>query len=70
MFGTRAHSENTTKVAGALDGQPPAQSVSYPRRGDAVEGTRTVAPENPLRLLVGLAQTDPPNEDLMRAAER
>ena len=39
-----------------MDGQPPGQSVSCPRHGGAVEGTRTAALENPLRLLVGLAR--------------
>ncbi len=37
MLGTQAHPVNATKVAGALDGQPPVEPVSCPRCGGAAE---------------------------------
>ena len=37
MLGTQAHPVNATKVAGALDGQPPVEPVSCPRYGGAAE---------------------------------
>ena len=37
MLGNRTHPKNATKVAGAVDEQPPAQPASCSRRGGAAE---------------------------------
>ena len=46
------------------------EAHGYVEHRASVEGTQTAAPEDPLRLSVGLARADYPIEDLVRAAER